>query len=352
MTSTMTGYLEFLPNSHTEGKKYTRIFNVKHGIGECLNRKSLASFASFGGHEGIQRAVDLYNVPALLPQNRSDENIFGHGEAKQMIALSREKYLTPDGEIISMGLSMGGGATMLDSQSSYRGEYSCFIALCPPTWDGMGFQVNADDDTPLLILAGALDQADGATMIARQVETVATIRRRGRKSNFYFTVFPKDDHQIWPEVYGAVGVPFATPLNAALQWSGKDDLNNPVTVQCVNDPAEDIYSFALKQKRGAFLPLKRLSGVQPIPVPTPTPAPTPAPSTPVTIKEGGIMITGTNATQVAVASIDWSNGVKEIVSRFKWARPEIQVVNNIPLQCLRVMYVGATRSVLIGPLKK
>ncbi len=97
------------------------------------------------------------------------------------------------------------------------------------------------------------------------------------QDSFYFSVFPDQDHQLWPEVLGAIGVPPINPTTGAKSWKGENTVGTqkvPIEVACVNNPAIDIYDFFLLQHKGDYKPLPLLSDVQPLPIPDPVEPPT------------------------------------------------------------------------------
>lgn len=156
---------------------------------------------------------------------------------------------------------------------------------------------------------------------------------------------------------GAVGVPPINPTNGAASWSGTNTVNGQtvnVTVECVNDPAVDVYDFLLMQNLGDYKPLPRLSDkpAEPAPNPEPTPAPTPQPEpTPTDIHIDTISLYG-GAANVITGFVKWSNGEKEFIEKSQWINPEVQIIDGKPMKCLRLLPVGATRSILMGPFKK
>lgn len=248
-TATMPAYAVFLPDGYNPAKKYkTNIF--LHGIGE--SKKSMQDFIAWGGWNGLKLSCDKYNMVILLPQNHN-ANIFADGEVNKIYDLAIANY-SIDGNIGLWGLSMGAGAVMSVAATTLPqlSHFASFVALCPPTWDGLNFKNIALSGVPLWIFAGAKDVADPATKIERITKSVNAIKAAGRTKDFYFTVFPLDDHQIWPEVLGAVGVPAAT-VNNAIEF---------------NNPAWDIYQFGNAQKKGGpYVPIPLAGAVQPAPPP-------------------------------------------------------------------------------------
>lgn len=280
-TSTMPGYGEVFPDTYKEGDKLPVIVFL-HGIGEIASKKSLKSAVDF--HSWFKKAANVKNIIAILPQD-DGSNLFDDKELVQLIPVI-QKY--SNGQVCLSGLSRGGGTTIstIMSNSTIKKMVCCYIILCPPTWEGMDEKLFASDNVPVWLFAGAKDVADTATKIDRMVNTVDDIRRAGRTKDFYFSVFPNDDHYIWTEVMGAIGKPPITPTNGAKSWKGLNTVtkivNNVSTsapvaieVECLNNPACDVYDFFLLQHRDNYKPLPLAIEAQPEPIPAPPVSGTP-----------------------------------------------------------------------------
>lgn len=260
-TSTLPPYVEIFPNDYKEGEKLPVDFFL-HGIGELTTKKTLDEFASF--HTFLHKGVDAKRIIQVLPQD-DGTSLFDDKEVVALLPVV-DKYC--NGQLFISGLSRGAGTTMsiIMSNSVVKAKRTASIIMCPPTWESMNEFLF--DDKPTWIFAGALDDADPtshSTRIDRQVNTIDDIRKAGKGKNLYFSVFPNDDHYIWTEVMGAVGVPPINPTNGAASWTA-----GGITVECVNDPACDVYDFLLLQKPNDYKPLPRKSTIQPAPVPAPT----------------------------------------------------------------------------------
>lgn len=270
-TSTLPPYVEIFPNDYTDGQKLP-VDIFLHGIGETTTRKTLQEFADF--HRFLHKGVDAKKMIQVLPQD-DGVSLFDDKEVVALLPVV-EKY--GNGQLYVSGLSRGAGTAMciIMSNSVVKAKTCGRIILCPPTWEGMDEKLF--DDVPTWIFAGAKDVADPATSIGRQVNTIDDIRRAGKGKNLYFSVFPNDDHYIWTEVMGAVGVPPINPGNGASEWKGKNTVNGvsvEVTVKCVNNPAVDVYDFLKLQKLGDYKPLPLLSDPA-APAPTADPVDTAA----------------------------------------------------------------------------
>lgn len=277
-TSTMPQYVEYFPQDYVEGEKLP-VDLFFHGIGELIGKKTLDEFADF--HSFLKKGTDKKRIITVLPQD-DGSNLFDDKEAVQLMSVI-DKYC--NGQLFVCGLSRGAGTSIsiAMSNSTVKVKTCGRIIMCPPTWEGMDEKLF--DDVPTWIFAGAKDVADTATKIDRMVNTIDDIRRAGKGKNMYLSVFPNDDHYIWTEVMGAVGVPPINPANGAKSWKGFNTVTKVVNgvntsvpvaieVECVNNPAVDVYDFLLLQKPGDYKPLPLLSEV-----PTPAPPPVTPPTT-------------------------------------------------------------------------
>lgn len=272
-TATVCGYGEYFPAVHQDGDKRDVLIFL-HGIGEILSKKTLEQAVAF--HAFFQKVADFTGMIIILPQD-DGTSLFDDKEVVQIMPHVR----TYAKRIYLGGLSRGAGTSLsikCSRTSSVKQYISGYLFICPPTWEGMDEVGFAMDDTPSWWIHGAKDQADPATYISRAANTVDDFRRAGAK-NFYFSIFPSDDHYIWIEVLTALGYPPVSPINGAASWSGKNTVNGQtvdITVQCVNNPALDVYSFLRLQTKGQpYKPMPLLSD-GPMPVPPPIPAPTPS----------------------------------------------------------------------------
>lgn len=301
-TSTMVGYGEILPTDYKDGEKLP-VGVFMHGIGEISSKKSLADAVNF--HYWLKTAADKKRMVWLVPQDNGT-NLFDDKELVQLIPTIKNYW---NEQLILSGLSRGGGTTIstLMSNSVLKAMVTTYLILCPPTWESMDEKLFAADDTPVWIFFGA---KDAAVSISSIVNTVDDVIKAGRTKNFYFSVFPNDDHFIWNEVMGRIGVPPISPADGATEWVIKDSTGKIIyQVACVNNPAVDVYDFALMQKKGDYKPLPLLTDEpeeQPAPIPTPTPIPEPVPTpTPVAdVYYRNFIVTG------SVYGITWSDGTK------------------------------------------
>lgn len=317
-TATMVGYGEILPSDYTEGEKLP-VGIFMHGIGEKAPDKTLTAAVDF--HYWLKTAVDKKRMIWLVPQDNG-QNLFDDKELVQLIPIIKKYW---DGRLILAGLSRGGGTTIstIMSNSILKTMVSCYLIMCPPTWEGMDEKLVAVDDTPTWIFAGAKDAADPATKIDRIINTVDDILKAGRKKNFYFSVFPNDDHNIWTEVMGRIGVPPISPADGAASVKGFNTVTKivngvptsaPVAIelQTVNNPAVDVYDFALLQRKGDYKPLPLLSDKpeeEPAPIPMPPVVVPPVVTPPVTPPATPVFFRNFIDTR-PVFGITWSDGTK------------------------------------------
>src|SRR5205085_7428457 len=146
---------EIFPDSYKEGDKLPVQFFL-HGIGELSTKKTLKQAVDF--HSWLKTAADKKNIIFVLPQD-DGTSLFDDKEVAKVLPVI-EKY--SNGQVCLSGLSRGAGATLsiYMSSSATKSAFCCYIALCPPTWEGMDEKLIASSNVPLWIFAGAKDTAD------------------------------------------------------------------------------------------------------------------------------------------------------------------------------------------------
>jgi dienelactone hydrolase len=263
-TATFPAWFVILPDGYDPAKRYP-VIQFQHGIGESGNKKTITSMSAFGGYAGLRKAADEHQIISVHPQNPTDTQPFPVSEVKKVFQMIKEKY--SDGRVGLWGLSHG-GMCVLNTMADYafvNQSYCSLVPICPGNYEAMNEWNMAKALPSTWIFGGGVDTA---VTPARLTNTVHDLIKAGKK-NLYYSVYPNDDHIIWPEVLGATQLPPVTPSNGAKQWSYTDTDGKIYTVPCVNDPAQNVYTHFLAQKIGLPMPLKRLSDSAPVPVPPP-----------------------------------------------------------------------------------
>ncbi len=148
LSAILPPYGEIFPQDYQEGERLPVQFFM-HGIGELATKKTLTAMVAF--HKWLQTAADKKRIIYVLPQD-DGKSLFDDNEILKLLPVI-EKY--SNGQVCLSGLSRGAGTTLsiAGSTSPVKKVICCYIAMCPPTWEGMNEKALQELEEPLWIFA-------------------------------------------------------------------------------------------------------------------------------------------------------------------------------------------------------
>lgn len=182
-------YLEYLPESYGDGKKYPLVVFL-HGAGE--RGEDIERVAVHGWMKNVQQGEQF---PFVMAAPQCPAGKYWGSYIESLNAFLDEllaRYDVDPTRVILTGLSMGGTGTWLWSLS----DPERFAAIIPICGTGVVWYGEQLAQKPVWVFHG---EADPTVPVTESIQMVQSIRKRGGQPRL--TIYPGVGHDSWSRAY-------------------------------------------------------------------------------------------------------------------------------------------------------